>query len=501
MKRNIMLGALALLGMATAPAIMADIPEEIVYSYVNPEEEPDDIWEDWQKFTTCDVEWGEFDGGYFTYDMPVYKRVSKDPENHKFQFAFIKWFPLGPTMVVEYDPDTKIFRIPVQWRGANNAWDGEPHLTCGWREYYGTDDPYSSWDDVNGIMQLYTMSYYPNQDLGDGTFGNKPTTPIVDLIRMKGFTKYDIDINVPECVSSRNMKVTLSMTPHPKNVSWELVNDLVLPSDTEIIDRIANDKKNPIAETTEVDMEFREGVNTVVCISYDDKDERVVSTKAVYCMPDENENWKSIGKGYFTEDALTELGSEFTPTRLEVAVEEDLRKPGRYRIVNPYKGLPDVWSNFSYICNDHNHYIYLDASRPNAVLLEACPTGIYDPRIFASYLTSKAYEEKRIGKLQPEWIGMCGKLENGVISFPKESIGVRIPDYTAALGTDYIYWVNYNEEFKVELPNTAVETIGTDIDTPVEYYDFQGMRLDNPADGTPVIMVKGGHASKIIYRK
>lgn len=502
MKKNIMLTAIAVMATVAAPVSMAEIPEEIVYSYVNPEEEPDDIWEDWQKFTTCDVEWGEFDGGYFTYDMPVYKRLSKDPDSRKFQFAFIKWFPLGPTMVVEYDPDTKIFRIPLQWRGANNAWDGEPHLTCGWREYFGTDDPYSSWDEVNGIMQLYTMSYYPNQDLGDGTLGNKPTTPIVDIIRMKGFTKYDLDIDVPECISDKNKKVTLSMTPHPRNVCWELIGDLVLPSDTETIDRIASDRKNPLTETSVIDMQFREGVNTIVCISYDNNDQRVVSTKTVYCMPDDKENWKSLGKGIFTEDAIIELGSEFYPTRLEVEIEEDIRKPGRYRLVDPYKGLPQVWSNFQYICGEHSHYMYLDASRPNAVMLEAHPTGIYDQRISEAYLTSKAYEEKRAGKLQPEWIGMCGKLQDGVISFPAESIGIRVPKYTAPLGSDYIYWVNYNGEFTVELPDTSgVQSMETDDYSPAEYYDFQGMRLTEPADGTPVIVIRGGKSSKGIYHK
>lgn len=497
MKKIALAATMAALFVSSA---FAAASHEVVYSYVYPEQEPDSIWTEWEDFTTCDVEWGEFDGGYFNYDMPVLKRVSKDPQNSKYQFAFIKWFPLGPTMVVEYDPATKHFRVPVQWRGANNAWDGEPHLTCGWREYFGTDDPYSTWDDVNGVMHLYTMSYYPNQDLGDGKYGNKPTTPVVDIIRMKGFTKYDVDIDIPECINQFTAKTGLNITPHPKNVSWELVNDLVLKTDTAIIDRIAADKKNLLPETAEIEMTFKEGVNTIVCISYDDKDQRVVSLREVYCMPGDEGNWKSIGNGYFVEDAIVELGSDFSSTRLKVEIQESGKKPGMYRLVNPYKGLPDVWDNFTYNHADHNHYLYIDASRANAVMLGAQPTGITDPRIGNAYLTSKAYEEKRIGKLQPDWIAYCGQLKDNKITFPKESVGIRVPSYTAPLGKDYIYWVNYNEDFAIELPSSGVDSIDVSEDVVPEYYNLQGLRINAPEDGEIVIVKRGGKTMKEVFR-
>lgn len=194
--------------------------------YYYPEQEPDDIWTDWEYFGTCDLEWSGLNAGFWTHDMKVNKRVSQDPENHKWQWQFEEYFAAGTPLIVEYDPDTKRFRIPIQRHGVNNMWDGEPFLATGWREFYGTDDPYSTWDDVNGKLNLFVMHYYPNQDQGDGTFADQSYAYGVDKFTFKGFTKYDVDIDIEECVSQKEVSIPLNMTVHPKNVSWELLPNM-----------------------------------------------------------------------------------------------------------------------------------------------------------------------------------------------------------------------------------------------------------------------------------
>ena len=492
---------------AAAFAAMAMIPsaanawDETGYYY--PEQEPDSIWQDWQFFAKADIEWAGLNAGFFSYDTEVKKRVSKDPNVKKFQWAFVEWFASGADLIVEYDPDTKHFRIPVQRKGVNNLWDGEPFLLTGWREFYGTDDPYSSWDEVNGILNLYTMEYYPNQDNGDGTFGDKAYAFGTNKIQMQGFTKYDIDIQAPECVSSFDLKASLVMTPHPKNACYELINDLVIPYDTTTFVRVATDRRNPLDATKEVNLTLKEGVNSIVCASYDGDGKLYHSVRNIYCMPEDAANWKSLGKGRFTEDAVLGLGGEWTPTTLDVEIEEHQTRAGFYRLVDPYKDLATKWKDLTYTHDEHRHYMYVDATNPNLVMLGATVPGIFvSDNLKDAYLTSKAYEMKRAGRLQPEYAPYCGKLKDGKITFPSGAVGVRLPEYTKTLGNDLVYWVNLNEAFAVELPATnGVDTIGEAADEEAEYFTLQGVRVACPADGEIVIVRRGGKVSKEMFRK
>lgn len=470
--------------------------------YYYPEQEPDDIWTDWEYFGTCDLEWSGLNSGFWTYDMKVNKRVSKDPENHKWQWQFEKYFAAGTPLIVEYDPDTKRFRIPVVRHGVNNMWDGEPFLATGWHEFYGeeSDDPYSSWDDVNGKLNLFVMHYYPNQDNGDGTFSDHAYAYGTDKFYFKGFTKYDVDIDIEECVAQKEVSIPLNMTVHPKNVSWELVNEYVIPTDTVKLEEIAARKANPIDASTTVNVTMKEGVNTLVVSSYDDKNNLVSSIRNIFCMPEDAENWEARGTGKFTDDAVLGLGGDWTPTSVDVVVEENKAKPGYYRIKDPYQGIVAKWNDLTYDHTGHTHYLYFDASRPKQVMMEPTALGVREGKLGAMYLTSKAYEEKRAGKLQPEYTAYFGKLENGKITFPTGSIGIRLPEYTKVLGQDLIYWVNNNDMFMLELPSNGIEGIEAADNETAEYFSLQGLRIDRPADGQMVIVRKGGKSFKTVYR-
>ncbi len=491
----------AFAALASVQASSAFEWDETGYYY--PEQEPDNIWTEWEPFTTCDIEWSGINQGFWSYDVEVKKRVSVDPENHKWQWCFVKqWLGSGADVIVEYDPDNNIFRIPVQRRGVNNVWDGEPHLLTDWRTYYGTDDPYSSWDPVDGILKIFEISFYPNQDLGDGTFGNKPTYYGTHNIYMHGFVKYDVNFGISELVDSFNQKLKVDFTTHPTDISWELVNDLVLPTDTVLIDRIALDKKNPMTEPGEIEITLKEGINSLVGISYDKDKKRVTSIKNIYCMPEDRENWKKLGTGIFTEDALTGLGSDdWHPLSMNVEIEENVNRPGFYRIVDPYRQLPATFGEFNYEHSGRTDYMYIDASRPNEVVLKAYATGIRENELGKAFLTSAAYEGKRMGKLKPEYIDYCGKLKEGVITFPGSSIGVRLPEYTKALGNkDIIYWVNRNDKFTIELPVLSsvseIEVSGTPEAT---YYNLQGARVANPSKGDVLIEVSENGSRKVIF--
>lgn len=494
--------------MSAAIACVAAIPafafEWDETGYLYPEEEPDDIWTEWEHYAIADHEWSGINAGFWSYDTEIKKRVSKDPENHKYQFAFVQYFAPGTDLVVEYDPDLQKFRIPIQQKGVRNIWDNEPFLCTDYETFYGQPDPYSSFDEVNGIINLWVVDYYPNQDNGDGTYSDKLYYCGTEKFYMKGFTKYDVAFDAPECVNSTELATTLTLTVHPKNVCYELINDYVQLRDTTVFEGVAERKLNPIEGTTEVNLTLKPGVNSLVCTSYDDKNKLVHSVCNIYCMPDEMDKWKSIGTGKFSEDAVLGLGGAWDVKEIDVEIQENIEKPGYYRLVNPYKDFPTHWTDLAYTHGEHNHYLYLDASKPKQVMLVQQPTGIYvDDNLQDAYLTSMAYEMKRAGKLQPEYTPYLGKLEDGKITFPEGSIGIRLPEYTKVLSEDLIYWVNNNGLFTVTLPVSGVEAVGVDAgDTEAaEYFTIQGVRVSEPADGELVIVRRAGKASKEMFRK
>lgn len=491
---------LASLVLASATSAMAW--DQTGYYY--PEQEPDSIWQEWKEFATGDLEWSGLNAGFFDYDMVIKKRISKDPANHKFQFSLGKYFAPGTDLIVEYNPDNGEFRIPITRKGVNNMWDGEPLLSTDYKTFYGAADPYSSWDEENGVLKIFVMDYYPNQDMGDGTFGDRAYAYGTHILRMHGFTKYDIEIDAPECSSVYNLKATLKMTSHPKDVCYELINDLVLPYDTATFVRVDKDKKHPLTATPEIEFALKEGVNSIVCTSRDNEGRLIHSVKNIYCMADDADNWKTLGKGTFTEDAVLGLGGEgWKPTEIEVEVQEHKANSGLYRIKNPYQALPQKYSEIKYEHAEHNHYLYFNASNPNIVVFGAQNTGIIPSENFGSaYLTSKAYEMKRAGKLQPEYVPYCGKLKDGKISFPEGSIGIRLPEYTKVTGADLVYWVNNNGRFELKLPESGITDIeAADENMPAEYFSLQGRRIAEPAAGEVVIVRRGSKVSKEIFRK
>jgi len=485
---------------ACALTVSADYSDQVGYYY--PEQEPDDIWQEWEFYATADLEWSGINAGFWDYDMVVNKRVSKDPDVKKYQLAFEKWFGYGGPLIVEYDPDTKKFRVPVQMRGIENIWDNEPMLTCGYTEYFGTEDPYSSWNEETGKLELYIITYYPNQDLGDGTFGNREYSSGVDKYTFHGFANYGIDIQAPECVSSFDITTNLKMSSLPKDANYEVINDLVTIYDDAVFERVAKDRRNPIDATTEVSLTLKEGVNSIVGTSYNDKGELVKSLKNIYCMPEDADNWTKLGTGKFTEDAVLGLGGAWTPTTMDVEIEEHKTRAGFYRLKDPYRSLPAYWPDLTYTQGEITHYMYIDATNPNIVMLAPDATGIYvDDKLRNAYLTSKAYEMKREGKLQPEYVPFAGKLADGTITFPQAAVGIRLPEYTKTVGEDLIYWVNNNSRFIITLPTAGISNVEADNGAATEYFTLQGIKLAQPENGQVVIVRRGAEVAKEIYRR
>lgn len=180
--------------------------------------------------------------------------------------------------------------------------------------------------------------------------------------------------------------------------------------------------------------------------------------------------------------------------RLNVAIEESISRPGYYRLVNPYVEYAPKYQGLSHH-EGHVHYLYIDTSVPSQVMLAQQHTGVSDEKPGEIYITSKAYEDMQAGKMHIEYAKYLGTLEDGVISFPKEAIGIKLPDYHE----NYIWWTNSSACFGVRLPESGINSIESGDNAEKAYFTLQGIRTSNPVKGEIYIMVSGGKAEKIVY--
>lgn len=472
---------IAALTFATTLGVSAADP-----GFYNPDDVNDADWYDWTDWTTAHIAYGSFHGGFEEDGVQLQKRVARDASVTKYQVKIMGYFTHWD-LIFEYDPENQEFSFPVQYFGVDSYYyDGAKLLISGYKEYWGEEDPYSSFDEEEGIINLYSVCYYEGLEKG------QEYAKGVDVLKLDGYTKYDVDILTDECVYTYDHKVKFEFTQHPHGVCYELLQGLATESK---IDLVATEKKNPLDASAEVEFTLSEGLNTIVVISYDKQETRYVSLKEIYCMPSDDDNWKHLGTGRFTEDAITGLGSDMVVSTYDVEIDESLTRPGYYRMVNPYDDFVAGVSDMS-IHESHTHYIYFDASEPSQVMLKQGITGVTHPRLGMMYLTSKAYEGMMAGQLKVEYASYFGVLEDGKITFPKEAIGVKLPSYY-----DGIYWVNNTGKFSIELPAGAgVEEVAVeDNAAPAEYYNLQGIKVTNPENGKLYIRRCAGKTDKVVY--
>lgn len=84
-------------------------------------------------------------------------------------------------------------------------------------------------------------------------------------------------------------------------------------------------------------------------------------------------------------------------------------------------------------------------------------------------------------------------LADGVITAPVNGMGY--------LDDSGFYYANQLGEFKIVLPASAgIGGVEADSTAPVEYFNLQGMPIEQPAPGTVCIRRQGSKATKIIVK-
>ena len=240
-----------------------------------------------------------------------------------------------------------------------------------------------------------------------------------------------------------------------------------------------------------------EGIYTVFAVSLDESGAYKEGVRGLLFVHQEKaDKWTALtDKALYTDDFVASIYKNHDDTEREVVIEESNETPGYYRLVNPYVAPYAFAQNIELNCT-HNHYLYINASDPDKVYVEESAIG-FDYGDGAMTVSSNAYYslQNEAEVADTDW----GKLKDNVITFPTKTLLARELKYNDATW----YYANTNGAFKVKLPETgAVGSIAVDNvnNAPVEYFNLQGQRVDNPAAGQLVVKRQGSKVEKVLVR-
>lgn len=168
--------------------------------------------------------------------------------------------------------------------------------------------------------------------------------------------------------------------------------------------------------------------------------------------------WNSLGMGQYTEGFVCSLFN-VQPVSYVVEVQECEDKPGLYRMVNPY-GEAYPLNQAGDWDTSKDYYLEINAEDPEGVYIEAQKLGfdwgygMFSASSYA-YMLMANYDLETI-----KAAGYCGKLQDGVITFPTQGLLVTMES------EDGWYYANvaYDENdqpipgsgsFKLVLPSAA----------------------------------------------
>lgn len=223
-----------------------------------------------------------------------------------------------------------------------------------------------------------------------------------------------------------------------------------------------------------------------------------VAFNMVY-TPDRAEGWaKCPAKATFTDGIVSPVYSDISMGTYDVAVEQDLSRPGRFRLVDPYETAP--YNTLGTTHGLHTHYIYVDVTDPDCVVLEESPVGMVLSTDGDLRVTSRAAMGLADGMTMAEVksAGYGGILKDGVVTFPNKAyiyIGFLVegPDYwmntnVAWNGTSYVAGPLAIDLSRVMAGISDVTADAADTDAPL--YDLYGRRVQGTP--TPGIYVRAG---------
>ena len=242
-------------------------------------------------------------------------------------------------------------------------------------------------------------------------------------------------------------------------------------------------------------------IYTFMAVAYNAADEVVGASQCYFfACPDEDDQWADMGTGSFSEGIYAAGYSDIDEETFTVTVQKHKTKAGYYRLVNPYKDHTVLGgADYATECGEHaNHYLYIDASRPEYVVLEGGPVGVNVSGEGAIY----SYGAKYVGSSNEE----AAKNANYFGTYDSDSRTISFSDNTILLGeSDYdngkFYYGNTNTKLVLPDDSGVSDIITSDTTSDrCEYFNIYGQRVDNPAPGQVLIKRQGSKVQKFISK-
>lgn len=306
---------------------------------------------------------------------------------------------------------------------------------------------------------------------------------------------YSLTLSAPYCEEDNDVTVTIKAGKDISSLKYTL-----LPGSYE-----ASDDNNAIVAAQGYPLstnittlngvsDLDSGLYSILMVGLDENNTVVAGTNvSFFIISDDSDKWIEYGTATFDDGIFSSVFSDVDPENLTVKVEENVSQPGYFRLVNPYENHT-LFGPYATIHGDHNHYIYINATDPEAVYVEASPMGVDFGTFGHAMVWSWASMYIEAG-YEPESEDL-GTYKDNVITMPDASLLFAFNNYSNGS------ILTAGKDFKVTLQEvTGIENITADDENaPVEYYNLQGIRIANPEAGQIVIKRQGSAVSKVLVK-
>ena len=245
-------------------------------------------------------------------------------------------------------------------------------------------------------------------------------------------------------------------------------------------------------------------IYTTFAIGVDENDEILsYALEYTYAAPTNDADYYTLdGKAQMVDNIIAGYLTNWTNETLICEVQANRNKPGVYRLVSPYTKSQRAWkyaSQNQMNCPDHDHYIIIDATDPNKVVLEESPLGV-DLDAGQMRVNSLAYNYIKANQTPlPSYYGKMD-MNSRTITFPAGQIVVSEKNYN----DNAWYYTNKAGKLSVKVPQQqqdAVDGIVVDGENaPAEYFNLQGVRVANPTPGQIMIVRRGDNVTKELVK-
>ena len=196
-----------------------------------------------------------------------------------------------------------------------------------------------------------------------------------------------------------------------------------------------------------------DGLHTLVVVTFDGEGEAQSSAYTRCLINPGVSTWTSLGMATYT-DAYVGAAYGGENETYEVEIQESDETPGLYRLVNPY-GEAFPYNEEGDWDDSRNYYIEINATDPNGVYIPVQNTGLnWGDGNFYVYSYAAYYLDNGATLDEAKAEGLCGKLENGVITFPANTLLFAFFESSA----DIYSANNADGAFRLVLPGSSAET-------------------------------------------